>query len=205
MVINMIKKRIIFIILHYIVDEVTIKSVEHIKRNMDIDDYQIIVVDNCSPNDSYDILLKKFEADEYVTLIRNSENLGFTGGNNKGIKYATEHYEFEFMVVLNNDAFLLETAFYYKLKMYYNNYHFAVAGPRIIDPYGRNSNPAAEELPTMEIIEERISYSKKIIKYKNCHLLNWYCFYEKYRSRLERMNKIFRNKEKCYKVIMGKY
>lgn len=197
----MIKRKMIFIILHYIVHDVTIKSVEYIEKNIDISDYQIIIVDNASPNDSYEILKNKFENDEQVLLIRNKENLGFTRGNNVGIKYALECYKFEYLVLLNNDAFLLETALYSKLNKYNQKYEFAVAGPRIIDIYGNHSNPMAAELPTIQKIDEIISVSKKIVKYHSWHLLRLYCFYMKYRRKLERINKILRSKEKHIPVV----
>lgn len=39
-----------------------------------------------------------------VTIIANSENLGFAGGNNVGIRYALEQ-GFDYVYLLNNDAF----------------------------------------------------------------------------------------------------
>ena len=84
-----------YVILHYIVENVTIESIEHIKNNMDIDEYQIVVVDNASPNQSYSILEKRYKNDERVALIHNEYNLGFTRGNNVGIKYAIENYSVE--------------------------------------------------------------------------------------------------------------
>lgn len=37
-------------------------------------------------------------------LIKNDENLGFAGGNNVGIKFALEHMEPEYVLLLNNDT-----------------------------------------------------------------------------------------------------
>lgn len=59
-----------------------------------------IVVDNGSTNDSVAILKKQFPT---ITLIENKTNLGFTGGNNVGMKYALEHGA-DLLWLLNNDT-----------------------------------------------------------------------------------------------------
>lgn len=196
----MTNKKIVFIILHYIVEEVTIESIEHIKKNMDIDEYQIIVVDNASPNQSYSILENRYGKDERVVLIHNENNLGFTRGNNVGISYALKNYDYEYIVVFNNDVFLLETAFYCKISRYFEKYRFAVAGPRIIDRYGRDSNPMADRLPTMEEVEENIFRAKKMVRLGRSRLFKPYLFYLKTRKKMERINKIMWNKEKIKMV-----
>ena len=193
---NDVRKKICFVILHYMVVETTIQSIEHIRNNIDIDDYQIIVVDNASPDQSYDILFQNYKQEEKITIIHNSENKGFSGGNNVGICYVLNNFEYEFIVVMNNDAFLLETAFYHKIDKYYQRYGFSVAGPRIIDRYGVNNNPVAEDLPKEKNIYSQIKRSEKIVKLGKRKMLGIYFWYRDYRTRLERMNKIFRKKEK---------
>ena len=59
-----------------------------------------IVVDNGSTNDSVAVLKKQFPN---VTLIENKTNLGFTGGNNVGMKYALEK-DADLLWLLNNDT-----------------------------------------------------------------------------------------------------
>ena len=39
--------KIVFVILHYLAEEETYKSVESIKSKIDTDDYMIVIVDNC--------------------------------------------------------------------------------------------------------------------------------------------------------------
>lgn len=62
--------------------------------------YQIILVDNCSPDKSYQQI--KVNNTE-VVLLENPENLGYAGGNNAGIRYALEH-DADYILVLNNDT-----------------------------------------------------------------------------------------------------
>jgi len=61
---------------------------------------RIVVVDNASRDGSADKIVKAFPG---IELIRNSENLGFTGANNMGIARLTE-VGCEYIWVLNNDT-----------------------------------------------------------------------------------------------------
>lgn len=69
-------------------------------REIGYRNYKTIVVDNGSSDGSDDVLEKEFEE---IVLIRNQENLGFTGGNNVGIKYAGDN-GFQYVMLLNNDT-----------------------------------------------------------------------------------------------------
>lgn len=195
------EKKIVFIVLHYMAVEVTLECVRHIRKNMDTDSYQIVIVDNHSPDESYRILNEKYGCVPCITLLHNEENLGFSRGNNVGIRYALRHYRFDFMVVLNNDAFLLETAFAYKLDRYFSRYHFAVAGPRVIDKLGRNSNPVSDHLPSEKVIRERIQEAKTMLWMNRVHLFSLYTNYLEWKSKLIRVAKILRNREKFPPVV----
>ncbi len=62
----------------------------------------IVVVDNGSTNDSVERIRAKFPR---ITLLSTGKNLGFTGGNNFGIRYALKHGA-DFVWLLNNDTFV---------------------------------------------------------------------------------------------------
>ena len=66
-------------------------------------DYQIVVVDNGSkkPLKFNKTFLKK---NPKVDLITSAGNLGFTGGNNLGIKHAVDQYDSDFILLLNSDT-----------------------------------------------------------------------------------------------------
>lgn len=59
-----------------------------------------VVVDNGSEVEEYNNLVKKFPQ---IKILRSEVNLGFSGGNNLGIKYALEHGA-DFILLLNNDT-----------------------------------------------------------------------------------------------------
>lgn len=63
-------------------------------------EHQVVVVDNASNGGVHGI--RKFK---WVKIIENRENLGFTGGNNIGIKHALQEGA-DFVMILNNDTIL---------------------------------------------------------------------------------------------------
>ena len=59
---------------------------------------EVIVVDNASKEDEASIILEHYTQ---VKVVRSSENLGFAGGNNLGIKQAKGKY----ILLINNDSY----------------------------------------------------------------------------------------------------
>ena len=77
----------------------TVECLESLRR----DNYptkQIIVVDNGSSDDSVAVIRQHFPE---ITIIETGANLGFTGGNNVGIRHAIAHGA-DYVYVLNNDT-----------------------------------------------------------------------------------------------------
>ncbi len=75
---------------------VTLEMLESF-RKVTYPNYEIIIVDNGSPNDNPEIIRNNYPE---VNLIKSAENLGFAGGNNLGIKIARGDY----LLFLNNDT-----------------------------------------------------------------------------------------------------
>jgi len=65
-------------------------------------DWELIIVDNASSDDTPQYLEEFARTRPYATVILNDENLGFAGGNNVGAEVASG----EFIVFLNNDTFV---------------------------------------------------------------------------------------------------
>ena len=63
------------------------------------DNFEIIMVDNASEDESLDII-KEYQAVLPIKVIRNDENLSFSAANNIGANYA----EGEYLLFLNNDT-----------------------------------------------------------------------------------------------------
>lgn len=81
-------------------------STEHTRKcldsclTLDYPMYDIILVDNASRDKRYRRIIQQHPE---IILIENDKNLGFSGGNNTGIRYAIEHGA-EFILLLNNDT-----------------------------------------------------------------------------------------------------
>lgn len=100
-------EKIAIILLNYNNYIDTIECIKSIKENTNKDnfDYEIIVVDNKSTNES----LSKLKEVEGITLIEAEENAGFSAGNNVGIKYAIENKS-DYILLLNNDTVITENS-----------------------------------------------------------------------------------------------
>ncbi|MBI2064679.1 MAG: glycosyltransferase family 2 protein [Candidatus Yanofskybacteria bacterium] len=77
-------------------------------------DFQIIVVDNASVEEDFSALGGSAPGGNNILLIRNEKNLGFSGGNNIGIKKALENGS-NWVVLINNDT-VVESSFIGALK-----------------------------------------------------------------------------------------
>ncbi|MDP1678930.1 MAG: glycosyltransferase family 2 protein [Candidatus Nitrotoga sp.] len=67
---------------------------------LDYPNYEVVVVDNGSTDDSVDAISKQFPD---ITLLQTGANLGYAGGNNVGIRWALQHGA-NYVLILNNDT-----------------------------------------------------------------------------------------------------
>ena len=66
---------------------------------------QVLIVDNDSLNDSYNVLRNKYENVENIDVIRNSENAGYAKGNNFGIRYLLQKNDsLKYFCIMNPDV-----------------------------------------------------------------------------------------------------
>ncbi len=91
------------IIVNYNTYELTYRCIESIYANEKNHNYEIILVDNASDECDASLFLQKFPE---VKLIKSSENSGFAGGNNLGIKQSKGNY----ILLLNSDTKLINNA-----------------------------------------------------------------------------------------------
>ena len=91
--------KIIIVILNWNGYTDTLECINSI-LNIKYDKFEILLIDNGSDYTEY----KKFSTlKSKVTLIRSDKNLGFSGGNNLGIKYALDAGA-DYVLLLNNDT-----------------------------------------------------------------------------------------------------
>ncbi|MFV0255155.1 MAG: glycosyltransferase [Erysipelotrichaceae bacterium] len=120
-----------FVILHYQIIKETIACIESIIKNIDTNNYHIVVIDNGSSNNSGQDLQTKYQNNQKIKVIINGENLGFTGGNNVGFDYAKNTMLCDFIVMCNNDTEIIQNDFFAQILKEYQKSHFAVLGPEI--------------------------------------------------------------------------
>ena len=77
-------------------------------HNLDYSNFEVLAIDN-DPNHR----LGDLNFDYKITKLTNKENLGFSGGNNTGIKYALDNGA-DYILLLNNDT-VIEPEFLKKL------------------------------------------------------------------------------------------
>ncbi|MDA8412919.1 MAG: glycosyltransferase family 2 protein [Desulfobacteraceae bacterium] len=77
----------------------TIECVESCLR-LTYSNFHILIVDNYSTDNSYSILRKKFPD---IDVLQSGDNLGFSGGNNVGIRFALARGA-DYIWLLNNDT-----------------------------------------------------------------------------------------------------
>jgi len=181
-------KKVAIVILNYKNCRDTIECLESIQQ-IDYPDYQIIVVDNNSEDDSvsriedwangkfmfesdfvkydkklkplrcikyirktaenggieeYENQLKEYPANRKLVLILTDENLGFSGGNNVGVRYALKKNA-DAILIVNPDVRIeshdtltkmLDTMFSYD--------NIFIVGPNVLDREGKRQSPLRE-------------------------------------------------------------
>lgn len=125
------------VILNYLNYKDTIECIESIESDLYLQK-EIIVVDNNSKNESWDILNTNYK--DKVHLIKSEENLGFANGNNLGIEYARENLKCSFILLVNNDTIFKDNMLITELVKAYED-GVAIIGPKIIAADGMEQNP----------------------------------------------------------------
>ena len=93
-------KKVAIIILNYKNSKDTIECVESLEK-INYKNFNIIIVDNDSKDDSVEILRNHFK-DKHI-ILNSGKNGGFAYGNNIGIKYALENGA-DYVLLINNDT-----------------------------------------------------------------------------------------------------
>jgi GT2 family glycosyltransferase len=97
---------------------------------------QVIVVDNDSHDDSVQAIQTAFPQ---ITILENSANLGFTGGNNVGIKHALRDGA-DYLFLLNNDTTIEAQAIGELVRVAQENSRFGLLSP-IVHYYDNPDEP----------------------------------------------------------------
>lgn len=109
--------RVCALVLNYNSYQDTVEYVEVLRRQQRVN-LHILIVDNCSPNESYAVLSKAFSGAADVTVLKSQHNGGYAYGNNYGLR-AIEHSPYDYVLVTNNDIEIDDPELICKLVMEY--------------------------------------------------------------------------------------
>ena len=106
----------------------TVECLESLKK-ITYPNYEVTVVDNGSQGNDADVLQEKFG--DYIHLIRNDKNYGYTGGNNIGIGYALQNSQPDCLLLLNNDVVVAPDFLDLMIRAVQGDPSIGVAGPKV--------------------------------------------------------------------------
>ncbi|NLK95222.1 MAG: glycosyltransferase family 2 protein [Clostridiales bacterium] len=163
------------VILNYNDADTVFNLMEVISNYKAID--QIVIVDNCSTDDSY-IRLKEFESDK-CKVIESDKNGGYSYGNNIGLKYLVEECKCDYLFVANPDVSFEENVIDRIVECFEENKEYAVLSGVMTNVNGEVFRNAFIPMPTYKddilnctiitrlinkrIHKAKIDYSKKIM------------------------------------------
>lgn len=103
----------------------------------------IIVVDNCSTDESYRILYDSFRNTPNVDVIKTESNRGYSAGNNFGFKYAINKYGVDTVGVMNPDVWIKDCSVIENLyEKLHHDEKYAVIGGATLNADGEFHNGA---------------------------------------------------------------
>ena len=107
--------------------EDTIECLESLKK-IAYPNYEIIVVDNGSEGKDVEVLREKFA--DYIHMIENDKNYGFTGGNNIAIRWLLDNSKPDYFLLLNNDTIVDPEFLTEMVKVAEEDPSIGIAGPK---------------------------------------------------------------------------
>lgn len=185
--------RFCFIILHYKNFKDTLECINSIKSKLLTKNYNIIIVDNGSLDETTKKLRELEEIEKEIDIIFLDENMGFAKGNNIGCKYAIDKYSPEILIVINNDTLIIQNDFLDKIEKKYLETKFDILGPYI---EGKDKKP---QNPYLNVIYGKKQIIKNLLKVKIYLLLEFLNL-----TILRKILKKFKNQKEKYNYLIEK-
>ena len=179
--------------------------------------YDAIVVDNGSVGNDVEVLREKFK--DYIHIIQNDKNYGFTGGNNIAIRHIINNCKSEFILLLNNDT-VVDSEFLTELvRVSEDDPSIGIAGPKTYlfhDPHrfqlvwhnlnmwkGKASHAGSRQLDhgQYENIKEVVSVQGSCFLVKQTVIDKIGLLDEKYVNYWDEMDYCFRARTAGYKIV----
>jgi GT2 family glycosyltransferase len=142
-------KKFGFVVLNYHNYAETIGCVDSILAITD-DDYFVVVVDNDSPNESFEVLSRRFDGQDKVKVLQSGRNGGYSYGNNVGIKYLAA-MEIQDVIIATSDTIIRSKDILQQLRDI-DAEDLGVVGPQVRDLQNDNQNPLVFKVDLLYIL-----------------------------------------------------
>lgn len=128
------------IIVSWNVKEDLVNCLRSIEKNRPCEQFEVIVVDNASTDDTTETIKRDFPE---IILVSNSKNRGFAAANNQGIKRSQGRY----LLFLNPDTIIHAGSLDVLVRFMDDNSNVGACGPKLLNADG-TTQPSARRFPT---------------------------------------------------------
>lgn len=146
----------------------TLGCVRSLLLNKDGFDLKVLIVDNASSDNSVKMLSRAFSKNKEIKMLKSNKNLGFTGGNNLGIKYAIKSGA-EYLLIINNDTVTDKNLVKNLLETFDNYPNLGIASPKIYFSPGFEYHKEYKKSELGKVIW----YAGGVIDWDNVYGKNW--------------------------------
>lgn len=150
-----------FVVLNYKNYEETISCVDSI-LGIEDDNYFIVIVDNESPNDSLDVLSRRFGHHAAIHVMGSGKNGGYSYGNNCGIKYLAARGIHD-VIIATSDTLVLSKDILRQLERM-DTPDLGVVGPHIRNLEGDLQNPMLANINFSYVLNIHFPAIAKILR-----------------------------------------
>jgi GT2 family glycosyltransferase len=148
--------KLTIVIINYKVPEILHLCLLSVKNAIQDIETQVFVVDNASKDHSIEYLKKRHN---WITIIENSENIGFSRANNQVIRHSLSEY----VLILNPDTILEEQTLVKCLDFMEKNPQAGAAGVKMIGSNGKFQVESKRSFPTLWVSFSKISGLSKLL------------------------------------------
>ena len=157
-----------FVILHYGSYDETDQCVRSILELGGSENARIVIVDNETERNlkERESLVHMYEWDSRIHVLTNTEDGGFSHGNNLGYAYARDVLKADCIVMTNNDVVFQQREFLLVLfqSAYYGSCH--IVGPKVIHgKTGKMQSPISRGLRTIDQAERTIKWNRIALRF----------------------------------------
>lgn len=148
------------VIVNYRNYSLTERCVQSVLNNTPSHEFEIVIIDNNSPNESYKILNEKYKNDSFIKIIKNEENIGYGAAINKAVKKINSEY----ILILNPDVIVIDDAINIMLKKIAEDSNIGIIGCKLLNDDYSLQYSCRRILSMSELLKSRTPLSKLVNK-----------------------------------------